>query len=78
MKKHKKTRQVLAWIGIILLLSMYLMNLVLALIGSEMATAMLRVSAASTVAIPLVLYAFVIALRMGKGENDLPENDEED
>lgn len=59
-----KKKRILAWIGIILLAGMYLSNLVLALIGSDLATEMLKVCALCTVAIPIVLYGFLVV--MGK------------
>ena len=57
-----KMKRILAWIGIILLAGMYLLNLVLALIGSEGARSMLKISAACTVAVPIILYGFYIAI----------------
>ena len=57
-----KIKRILAWIGIILLVGMYVVNLVLALIGSEEARSMLKISAACTVAVPIILYGFYIAI----------------
>ncbi len=55
-------KRILAWIGICLLLAMYIADIVFALIGSEFAQTMLRVSVGCSVAVPIILYAFYIAM----------------
>ena len=57
---RKKTRRILAVIGIVLLLAMYLINLVLALIGSEEARNMLKVTMVMSIMIPILLYAVLM------------------
>ena len=59
-------KRILALTGIGLLLAMYLINAVLALIGSPDAVEMLKVSAAMTVLIPLVLYGFLVVAKAGR------------
>ena len=55
-------KRVLAWIGIVLLLSMYIADIVLALIGSDLARTMLRVSVGCSVVIPIILYGCYMAM----------------
>ena len=60
----KKTRQILAIIGIVLLLSMYLACLILALTGKHQATTLFKAALGATVAVPIVLYAFMMLLKV--------------
>ena len=60
----KKTRQILAIIGIVLLLSMYLACLILALTGKHQATTLFKAALGTTVAVPIVLYAFLMLLKV--------------
>ena len=59
----KKTRQILAIIAIVLLLSMYLINLVLALIGSDWAREMLKLTMVMSLMVPILLYAFLMLMK---------------
>ena len=72
-------RRVLAWIGIAILILMYLSNLILALIGSDFAREMLKVSAVSTIAIPIILYGFLMVMKATGGDQkvDIVEDEEE-
>ena len=60
----KKRRQILAIIGIVLLLSMYLVCLILAITGRHEATTMFRAALGATIAVPIVLYAFMMLLKV--------------
>lgn len=60
----KKTRQILAVIGIVLLLSMYLACLILAITGKHQATTLFKAALGATVAVPIVLYAFMMLLKV--------------
>ena len=60
----KKTRQLLAICGIILLLSMYIACLVLAVTGKHEATTLFRAALGATIAVPLVLYGFLMLLKL--------------
>ena len=55
-------KRVFAWIGIGLLLAIYIADLVFALIGSEFAQTMLKISIGCSVAVPIILYGFYIAM----------------
>ena len=60
----KKTRQILAIAGIVLLLSMYVVCLILAITGKHEATTMFKAALGATIAVPLVLYAFLMLLKV--------------
>ena len=65
----------MAVIAIILLLSMYLINLVLALIGSEWAQEMLKLTMVMSIMIPILLYAFLMIMkRKDEGESENEKN----
>ena len=55
----KKSKQILAITGIVLLVLLYLSALVFALIDSPMAATMLKVSFSMTLVIPIVLYVIL-------------------
>ena len=84
----KKLKRILAIVAIVLLLSMYLINLVLALIGSDWAQQMLKLTMVLSIMIPILLYAFLMLMRRNDrfptspefpGEpGDGPEEPEED
>ncbi len=67
---HTKKQRVLAWIGIALLLCLYLCNLVLALIGSDFAKTLLWISLVATIMIPIILYFFIIMLKKKYPDNE--------
>ena len=60
----KKTRQILAIASIVLLLSMYVVCLILAITGKHEATTMFKAALGATIAVPLVLYAFLMLLKV--------------
>ena len=72
----KKTKRIMAWICIILLAGMYLINLVLALIDSEAARNMLLASCMCTILIPMVLYGLMAAF--GATRKTIVEPDEKE
>lgn len=67
----KKGKRVLALIGAILLVALYLSTLVFALMGKEFLN-LLMASIAATVVIPVLIwtYSFVYRLLKGKGGSD--------
>ena len=73
-------RRILAWIGILILVSMYLVNLVLALIGSDFAQKMLQVSVICTIAIPIILYGFLMVMKATGADQkvEIVEDEEEE
>ena len=59
-----KTRRILAIIGIVLLLAMYLVCLILAVAGKHEATTLFKAALGATIAVPIVLYAFLMLLKV--------------
>ena len=64
---HKKRRRILAVIGIILLAAMYVVNLVLALIGTEWSRQALKGTIVLSIAFPILLYAFLLLMKKNPG-----------
>ena len=80
----KKTQRILAIIGIVLLLSMYVVCFILAIVGKHQATTLFRAALGATIAVPIVLYAFMMLLKVfpmfkkneefGSGADGAPED----
>ena len=71
----KKTRQILAIIGITLLLLMYIVNIVLALIGSDAARDMLKGTMVMSIAVPILLYALLVLMQKNDPFRKKPEDE---
>ena len=69
-----KKKRILAWIGIAILASMYLMDLILALSGSPAARQWLTASLVCTAAIPVLLYGFLVVTGRTGDKKDGPES----
>lgn len=64
----KKFRRIGAVVVIILLLSLYLICLIAAVSGSENARMIFRVTLGMTVAVPVLLYALILLLKLAKNK----------
>lgn len=73
----KKTKRILALVGAVLLVCMYICTLVFALIDSPAATGLLRASVAATILIPVLLYAYILVARLLKGSGSDATSDDE-
>ena len=73
-----KKKRILAWIAIGILLTLYLMNLILALIGNESARSMLAASSMCTVLIPILLYGVVVAAGHRKHKDEIVPDEDTD
>lgn len=72
----KKTKRILAIIGVVLLVGMYLSTLVFALMKNENASNMLMASIVCTVIIPVFLYAYTLMYRvLGRRGNGTEEDE---
>lgn len=58
---NQKLKRIFAWIGIILLVGLYVSTLVFALIGSAHARQLLGASVAATLIVPVLLYVMIRA-----------------
>ena len=70
----KNIKRLLAVIGVILLIGMYVCTLIFALIGSPASDDLLKASIAATILIPVLLYGFILITRLLKNKND--QNDD--
>ncbi len=67
----KNVRRILAIIGVVVLVGMYLITLVFALMDSPMASRLLMASIACTIVIPVLLYAYQLVYRvLRRGDHD--------
>lgn len=62
---------------IALLISLYLICFIAAIIGSEAAQLLFRITLGMTVAVPVLLYIFILFLKMAKDKSKSGENTEE-
>lgn len=67
----KKTKRVLALIGVVLLVLLYVSTLVFALIDHPAANDLLTAAVAATILVPVILYGFLLIHRLtGQGDDD--------
>lgn len=66
----KKIKRVLAILGVVLLLSMYLVTLISALIDSPYSFSLFKASVFSTVAVPIFIYAIMLVYKVIKGKDE--------
>ncbi len=66
---HKLTR-IFALIGAILLAGLYICTLILALIDSAYTSDLLKAAIASTIILPVLLYAYILIYRLAKHSDD--------
>lgn len=66
----KKTRQILAWIGIILLIALYVSAMVLAFMGGERAKEMLGVAIFCTFVVPIMLWVYTFIYKLIKDKKE--------
>ena len=63
-------KRILALIGVIFLVAMYLSTLIFSLIDSPLASDLLKGSVAATILVPVVLYGFVLFSRLFGNDHD--------
>lgn len=68
----KKVKRIAAMIGVILIASMYVISFVSALFASKYSNGLFLASIFSTVAIPIMIYAFITVYKIVH-KNDKPE-----
>lgn len=62
----KKVKQVIAMIGVIALLALYISTIVLACIGSEEALTLLKAAIYATIVLPVLLWAYSFIYKLLK------------
>lgn len=73
----QKLKRILALIGAILLIALYASTLVFSLMSGELAQRLLLASIFCTVAIPILLYAFMLMYKVLKGRG-VPKDEQSD
>lgn len=71
----KKLKRILALIGAILLIAMYLVTLVLGILASPATKNMLMASIACTVIIPCLIYGFMLVARVLDNRKNFDSDD---
>ncbi len=76
----KKVKQILAVLGIVLLVGLYLSTLVFAIIGSSDAMNLFKASIFATVVVPVLIWAYSMVYRLLKNhysqQDDTPKHSE--
>ena len=71
----KNFKRLIALLGVILLVLLYLSTLIFALLDSELATGLFKVSVVGTIIIPVLLYGILLFYRLsGKNDSDDDES----
>ncbi|MEG0228763.1 MAG: hypothetical protein RR446_07810 [Lachnospiraceae bacterium] len=71
----KKTKRTLAFIGVILLVGLYVSTLIFAFVDRSASLGLLKVSVALTILVPVLLYAYTLIYKLTKKEDDTSEDD---
>lgn len=71
----KRIKRILAMIGIVLLVMMYLLTLLSAIFDTGSSMALFRVSVIGTVLVPILLWGYLVIYRIAKGKDDLELQD---
>ena len=74
----KKIKQILALIGVVLLVCMYAATLIFALIDSPCGIRAVQSLCAATILVPVLLYAFILVARLLKDHNYDQKDDHSD
>lgn len=70
LERLKKLKRVAAWIGIVLLVGMYVVSLISALCKSESAHSLFITSLYCSIVVPVVIYALQMIYRLAERKQD--------
>lgn len=70
----KKSKRIFAIIGVVILAGLYVSTLILALIGSEQTTSLLKAAIACTILLPILLYGYILLYRLLKKNDETNDN----
>ena len=70
----KRVRQILAWIGIIVIVGLYVFTIVLGLFGNENTVDLLKAAVVATIVVPVLIWAYTFIYKLVKG-NRFDQND---
>lgn len=65
-----KSKRILAIIGIVMLVSLYVVSLISAIFATETSATLFKVSIFCTIIIPLLLYAYMMLCRVFRKKDD--------
>lgn len=66
----KTTKRILALLGAILLIALYLSTLIFALVDSPLFSDLLMISVAATIFLPVIMYACILFARLNDHDSD--------
>jgi ACR3 family arsenite efflux pump ArsB len=66
----KKSKRILAIIGIVMLVGLYVVSLISAIFATEASATLFKVSIFCTIVIPLLLYAYMMLCRVFRKKDD--------
>ena len=72
MKKKMKASQIIALLGVVVLVGMYIVTLILGIINHNQATNLFKLSVFATFIIPIIIYVFLMFYKLSH-KNDTPE-----
>lgn len=72
MKKKMKAHQIIALLGVVVLVGMYIVTLILGIINHNQATNLFKLSVFATFIIPIIIYVFLMFYKLSH-KNDIPE-----
>lgn len=72
MKKEMKAHQIIALLGVVVLVGMYIVTLILGIINHNQATNLFKLSVFATFIIPIIIYVFLMFYKLSH-KNDTPE-----
>ncbi len=72
----KKAKRIVAIIGVVLLVSIYVLTLVSALIDSPYSQPLFKASVFSSIAVPVFIYAVMLVYRLIKSKHEEKKNED--
>lgn len=69
----KKTQRILAMIGVILLISLYIVTLISAFLATPYSSALFKSCIYSTIVIPILLYVYIMLYKLLKKDDENKE-----
>lgn len=66
----KKTKRILALVGVVILLALYILTFLFSLMNSELARGLFGASFACTFIVPVVLYACMLFYKLNRKDDD--------
>ena len=70
----KRVKQILAWIGIIVIVGLYVVTIVLGLTANENTVELLKAAVVATIVVPVLIWAYTFIYKLLKG-NRFDQND---